>query len=55
MYYPFKMQFYLFILGYLQNVLFLSMAECFFVEPDEPFHIGTLEENKLNLTLDFHR
>lgn len=31
------------------------MAECFFVEPNEPFHIGTLEENKLNLTLDFHR
>ncbi|GAB5575220.1 mucolipin-2 isoform X3 [Prionailurus iriomotensis] len=30
-------------------------TECFFVEPDEPFHIGTLEENKLNLTLDFHR
>uniref|UniRef100_M3Y2H8 Mucolipin 3 n=1 Tax=Mustela putorius furo TaxID=9669 RepID=M3Y2H8_MUSPF len=30
-------------------------TECFFVEPDEPFHMGTLEENKLNLTLDFHR
>ncbi|XP_062962467.1 mucolipin-3 isoform X2 [Cynocephalus volans] len=30
-------------------------TECFLVEPDEPFHIGTLEENKLNLTLDFHR
>ncbi|XP_034509700.1 mucolipin-3 isoform X2 [Ailuropoda melanoleuca] len=30
-------------------------TECFFVEPDEPFRIGTLEENKLNLTLDFHR
>ncbi|XP_064138250.1 mucolipin-3 isoform X4 [Loxodonta africana] len=29
--------------------------ECFFVEPDEPFHVGTREENKLNLTLDFHR
>lgn len=55
MYSPFKMQFYLFVLGYVQNVLFLSMAECFFVEPNEPFHIGTLEENKLNLTLDFHR
>ncbi|XP_064349455.1 mucolipin-3 isoform X5 [Camelus dromedarius] len=30
-------------------------TECFFVEPDEPLHVGTLEENKLNLTLDFHR
>ncbi|XP_055259384.1 mucolipin-3 isoform X3 [Moschus berezovskii] len=30
-------------------------TECLFVEPNEPFHIGTLEENKLNLTLDFHR
>ncbi|KAJ8793497.1 hypothetical protein J1605_019331 [Eschrichtius robustus] len=30
-------------------------TECFFVEPDEPFHVGTLEENKLNLMLDFHR
>ncbi|XP_047583595.1 mucolipin-3 isoform X1 [Lutra lutra] len=30
-------------------------TECFFVEPDEHFHIGALEENKLNLTLDFHR
>ncbi|ELK06301.1 Mucolipin-3 [Pteropus alecto] len=30
-------------------------TECFFVEPDESFYIGTLEENKLNLTLDFHR
>ncbi|XP_054523592.1 mucolipin-3 isoform X2 [Pan troglodytes] len=30
-------------------------TECFFVEPDEPFHIGTPAENKLNLTLDFHR
>ncbi|XP_032280699.1 mucolipin-3 isoform X4 [Phoca vitulina] len=30
-------------------------TECFFVEPDEPFHIGTVEGNKLNLTLDFHR
>ncbi|XP_027628059.1 mucolipin-3 isoform X2 [Tupaia chinensis] len=30
-------------------------TECFFVEPDEPFHIGTLEEHKLNLTLNFHR
>uniref|UniRef100_G3TYC2 Mucolipin TRP cation channel 3 n=1 Tax=Loxodonta africana TaxID=9785 RepID=G3TYC2_LOXAF len=30
-------------------------TECFFVEPDEPFHVGTREENKLNLTLDFHR
>ncbi|XP_021111098.1 mucolipin-3 isoform X2 [Heterocephalus glaber] len=30
-------------------------TECFFVEPDESFHIGMLEENKLNLTLDFHR
>ncbi|XP_076976541.1 mucolipin-3 isoform X3 [Tamandua tetradactyla] len=30
-------------------------TECFFVEPDELFHIGTLEEKKLNLTLDFHR
>ena len=39
----------------LYYVLFLSMAECLFVEPNEPFHIGTLEENKLNLTLDFHR
>ncbi|XP_008536405.2 mucolipin-3 isoform X1 [Equus przewalskii] len=29
--------------------------ECFFVEPDESFHLGTLEEHKLNLTLDFHR
>ncbi|MXQ86100.1 hypothetical protein E5288_WYG002097 [Bos mutus] len=38
----------------LYYVLFLSMAECLFVEPNEPFHIGTLEENKLNLTLDFH-
>lgn len=35
--------------------LFLSMAECFFVEPDEPLHIGAPAENKLNLTLDFHR
>ncbi|XP_036091716.1 mucolipin-3 isoform X2 [Rousettus aegyptiacus] len=24
-------------------------------EPDDSFYIGTLEENKLNLTLDFHR
>ncbi|XP_036916841.1 mucolipin-3 isoform X1 [Sturnira hondurensis] len=30
-------------------------TECFSVEPDESFYIGTLEENKLNLTLDFHR
>ncbi|XP_038412277.1 mucolipin-3 isoform X3 [Canis lupus familiaris] len=30
-------------------------TECFSVEPAEPFHVGTLEENKLNLTLDFHR
>ncbi|KAF3819678.1 hypothetical protein GH733_015187, partial [Mirounga leonina] len=30
-------------------------TECFFVEPDEPFHIGTVEGNKFNLTLDFHR
>ncbi|MBZ3891692.1 Mucolipin-2 [Sciurus carolinensis] len=30
-------------------------TECFLVEPDEPFHIGTPEENKLNFTLDFHR
>ncbi|XP_036091727.1 mucolipin-3 isoform X3 [Rousettus aegyptiacus] len=30
-------------------------TECFFVEPDDSFYIGTLEENKLNLTLDFHR
>ncbi|OWK05109.1 MCOLN3, partial [Cervus elaphus hippelaphus] len=30
-------------------------TECLFVEPNEPFHIGTPEENKLNLTLDFHR
>uniref|UniRef100_A0A8I5NZN1 Mucolipin TRP cation channel 3 n=2 Tax=Papio anubis TaxID=9555 RepID=A0A8I5NZN1_PAPAN len=30
-------------------------TECFFVEPDEPFHTGTPAENKLNLTLDFHR
>ncbi|XP_029416164.1 mucolipin-3 [Nannospalax galili] len=29
--------------------------ECFFIEPGEPYPIGTLEENKLNLTLDFHR
>ncbi|XP_014401916.1 PREDICTED: mucolipin-3 [Myotis brandtii] len=36
-------------------VLFLSVAECFSVEPDESFYIGTPEENKLNLTLDFHR
>ncbi|XP_059545000.1 mucolipin-3 isoform X3 [Myotis daubentonii] len=30
-------------------------TECFSVEPDESFYIGTPEENKLNLTLDFHR
>ncbi|KAK1339860.1 hypothetical protein QTO34_018418 [Cnephaeus nilssonii] len=30
-------------------------TECFSVEPDETFYIGTPEENKLNLTLDFHR
>ncbi|XP_036111964.1 mucolipin-3 [Molossus molossus] len=30
-------------------------TECFSVEPDESSYIGTLEENKLNLTLDFHR
>nr|XP_020039653.1 mucolipin-3 isoform X2 [Castor canadensis] len=30
-------------------------TECLFVEPDEPFHIGTPEENRLNLSLDFHR
>uniref|UniRef100_A0A8D1GVF9 Mucolipin TRP cation channel 3 n=1 Tax=Sus scrofa TaxID=9823 RepID=A0A8D1GVF9_PIG len=30
-------------------------TECFFVEPDEAVDTGTLEENKLNLTLDFHR
>ncbi|XP_065784160.1 mucolipin-3 isoform X2 [Muntiacus reevesi] len=30
-------------------------TECLFVEPNESFHIGTPEENKLNLTLDFHR
>ncbi|XP_037019875.2 mucolipin-3 isoform X2 [Artibeus jamaicensis] len=30
-------------------------TECFSVDPDESFYIGTLEENKLNLTLDFHR
>ncbi|XP_037682679.1 mucolipin-3 isoform X2 [Choloepus didactylus] len=30
-------------------------TECLFVEPDKLFYIGTLEENKLNLTLDFHR
>ncbi|XP_073858931.1 mucolipin-3 isoform X8 [Macaca fascicularis] len=30
-------------------------TECFFVEPDERFHTGTPAENKLNLTLDFHR
>ncbi|KAK2496283.1 hypothetical protein MC885_004490 [Smutsia gigantea] len=30
-------------------------TECFFIKPDESFYIGTLEENKLNLTLDFHR
>uniref|UniRef100_A0A8D2AGP2 Mucolipin TRP cation channel 3 n=1 Tax=Sciurus vulgaris TaxID=55149 RepID=A0A8D2AGP2_SCIVU len=30
-------------------------TECFLVEPDEPFHIGIQEENKLNFTLDFHR
>ncbi|XP_010635019.1 mucolipin-3 isoform X5 [Fukomys damarensis] len=30
-------------------------TECFFVEPNESFHIGTWEENKLNLTLDFNR
>uniref|UniRef100_A0A2K6PMC2 Uncharacterized protein n=1 Tax=Rhinopithecus roxellana TaxID=61622 RepID=A0A2K6PMC2_RHIRO len=30
-------------------------TECFFVEPNEPFHTGTPAENKLNLTLDFHR
>ncbi|XP_058393086.1 mucolipin-3 [Diceros bicornis minor] len=29
--------------------------ECFFVDPGESFHIGTLEEYKLNLMLDFHR
>ncbi|XP_076431234.1 mucolipin-3 isoform X2 [Peromyscus maniculatus bairdii] len=30
-------------------------TECFLIEPDEPFDIRTLGENKLNLTLDFHR
>ncbi|XP_047641391.1 mucolipin-3 isoform X2 [Phacochoerus africanus] len=30
-------------------------TECFFVEPDEAVDTGTLEEKKLNLTLDFHR
>ncbi|CAK6441294.1 unnamed protein product [Pipistrellus nathusii] len=30
-------------------------TECFSVEPDDIFYIGTPEENKLNLTLDFHR
>ncbi|XP_066121055.1 mucolipin-3 [Saccopteryx bilineata] len=30
-------------------------TECFSVEPEVSFSIGTLEENKLNLTLDFHR
>nr|KAF6382845.1 mucolipin 3 [Pipistrellus kuhlii] len=30
-------------------------TECFSVEPDDTFYIGTPEENKLNLTLDFHR
>ncbi|XP_036746213.2 mucolipin-3 [Manis pentadactyla] len=30
-------------------------TECFFIEPHESVYIGTLEENKLNLTLDFHR
>ncbi|XP_053777661.1 mucolipin-3 isoform X2 [Desmodus rotundus] len=30
-------------------------TECFSVEPEEPFYTGTLEENRLNLTLDFHR
>ncbi|XP_041511054.1 mucolipin-3 isoform X2 [Microtus oregoni] len=30
-------------------------TECFLIEPDEPFDIGTPGENRLNLTLDFHR
>ncbi|XP_036046491.1 mucolipin-3 isoform X2 [Onychomys torridus] len=30
-------------------------TECFLIEPDESFDIRTLGENKLNLTLDFHR
>ncbi|XP_031231619.1 mucolipin-3 [Mastomys coucha] len=30
-------------------------TECFLIEPDEAFHIGTPGENKLNLSLDFHR
>ncbi|KAM9002129.1 mucolipin-3 isoform 1-T1 [Sarcophilus harrisii] len=30
-------------------------TDCFYVDPMQPFDIGTLEEMKLNLTLDFHR
>ncbi|XP_005357460.1 mucolipin-3 isoform X2 [Microtus ochrogaster] len=30
-------------------------TECFLIEPDERFDIGTPGENRLNLTLDFHR
>uniref|UniRef100_A0A8I6ANQ7 Mucolipin TRP cation channel 3 n=1 Tax=Rattus norvegicus TaxID=10116 RepID=A0A8I6ANQ7_RAT len=30
-------------------------TDCFLIEPEEAFHMGTPGENKLNLTLDFHR
>lgn len=46
---------FLYVFEVLYRVSFLSVAECFFVEPDEAVDTGTLEENKLNLTLDFHR